>query len=312
MPSVKTDEPEMPERRGEVHPCRVPLDERDAEDDEAEPDHEEEHHGGRADEGEDAVTRLVVRELRGDAAGRSAEGPGQHAHGRRRGDPGHDERGEHAPGGGEDEGDARARARPGGRPTPRRHPARCPGADARGCGQRAASLAAAGPLATSAAGTSTGRERSSSPEALRLRVQTEVRRHAPAEDAVDDEVHRPQVRQRVAADRVGLDLGQQRLEERSGELVLQPGGHRVVVGPDPDVGVPALVPRAGTDEHPQRDHDGVARRRGRAARAAGASSARRCGAGGGRRRAPSGVAGTIARRTRCAASRRRRATVVGQ
>ena len=50
------------------------------------------------------------------------------------------------------------------------------------------------------------------PEALRLRVQPQVRGDAPAEDAVHDEVDGPQVRQRVAADRIGLDLGQERLE----------------------------------------------------------------------------------------------------
>ena len=70
-------------------------------------------------------------------------------------------------------------------------------------------------------------------QALRLRVQTQVRGHAPAEDAVDDEVHRPQVRQRVAADRVRLDLGQQRLEHVDGEARLEPGRDGVVVGPEP-------------------------------------------------------------------------------
>src|SRR6202035_5871274 len=44
-------------------------------------------------------------------------------------------------------------------------------------------------------------------EAFRLRVQAQVRRTAPTEDPVDDEVDRPQVRERVSADRKGLDLG---------------------------------------------------------------------------------------------------------
>ena len=119
---------------------------------------------------------------------------------------------------------------------------------------------------------------------------------------MDDEVHRPEVRQRVPADGVGLDLGQQLFEQGGGELVLEPGRHSIVVRPEADIGVPALVARAGTDEHPQRDHDGVPRRQARYAGRSGVV----CGDGsdsgslveGGKRRGRD----QSGRRTPCAAS----------
>src|SRR5271156_3374844 len=58
------------------------------------------------------------------------------------------------------------------------------------------------------------------PQALRLRVQAQIRGDPPAKEAMDDEVHRTEVRERVAADRVGLHFGQQRLEQRNGEAML--------------------------------------------------------------------------------------------
>ena len=128
MPSVKTDDPAMPSAVRKLTPGGVPLDERDAQDDEAQPDDEERHHRRRAHEREDPVARLVVRELRGNPARRATEYPGQHAHGRRGSHPRHDERSEHAPRGGENDGDAGDERDERGRSTPPRHPARCPGA----------------------------------------------------------------------------------------------------------------------------------------------------------------------------------------
>src|SRR5271170_705025 len=57
------------------------------------------------------------------------------------------------------------------------------------------------------------------PQALRLRVQAQIRGDPPAEQAMDDEVHRTEVRERRAADGVGPDFGQQRLEQRNGEAL---------------------------------------------------------------------------------------------
>ena len=128
-------------------------------------------------------------------------------------------------------------------------------------GQAEASLAAGAPLDTREAGTSIEAGAQQLTETFRLRVQAQARRHAPTEDPVDDEVDRSQVRERVPADRKGLDLGQQRVEHVGGERTLEPVGDLVLVGPHAHVGVAPLVPRPCPDEDPQGHPDEVRHRR---------------------------------------------------
>ena len=86
-------------------------------------------------------------------------------------------------------------------------------------------------------------------ERLRLRVLAGALRDTATEQAVHDEVQRPQVREAVALDvqAVGL-VGQQRPETRFGEIGVEPLERRRAPGEQPDVGGPALVAGASADD----------------------------------------------------------------
>ena len=150
------------ERREEVHPGGLPFDERDAQDEQAEPDDEEGHHGGGAHEGQNAVARPGSSGARGD---RRAEPPRARASMRMAGED-------------VTRGTTSAVKTLHAVETTRRMPAssatrrttdstatscQMPGREHPDDGQCVASLAVAGPLATSAAGTSPARERNSPP-----------------------------------------------------------------------------------------------------------------------------------------------------
>ena len=111
-------------------------------------------------------------------------------------------------------------------------------------------------------------------QTLGLGVQPEVGSHAPAQNPSHHEVQRPQVGQGIPLHLELVRFGQQLPEEGDVEVPLQPVGHRVGVGPQPDIGRAALVAGAPSDQHPERHGQGVGRpvRRG-----GGWSSGRRCG-----------------------------------
>ncbi len=107
MPSVKTDEPDMPSADAIVPAAVPPDDEREAEEDQAQPEDEEHHHGRRTYEREHAVAHLVVREPGREPVRQAPERARQAAHDPRRSHAGYDESGEDAPRREHDDGDAR-------------------------------------------------------------------------------------------------------------------------------------------------------------------------------------------------------------
>ena len=202
--------PRDPERAGEVDARCPPLDQREAEHEQAQPDHEERHHGRRAHE---ARAHGRAPRSRGASGPRArADHPRTRASARMAGDD-------------VTRGTTRAvntlhavsatrkmpatRANGAGDRLHAAHVATSAAGRRRGSARRAASRAAGPPAATSAAGHRHRPRAQQLAEPLGLRVQAEVRRHPPAQDPVHDEVHRTQIGQRVAAHRERLRLGQQ-------------------------------------------------------------------------------------------------------
>ena len=79
-------------------------------------------------------------------------------------------------------------------------------------------------------------------DGLALGVEAGARRDPAPEQAVDDDVHGPQVGQRVHGDGQVDRLGQQFADPLRRQRRGQPGRRRVRAGPQPDVRRPALVP----------------------------------------------------------------------
>ena len=112
-------------------------------------------------------------------------------------------------------------------------------------------------------------------EPLGLRVEPGRRGHAPAEQAVDDDVDAAEVGQHVDVDLEVVGLGDQLADPARAHQLRQPGGPglparvAVVGDPEADVGVAALVARAGVHEraerHPAVERVGRVRGRARAA-----------------------------------------------